>query len=114
MIGGEDDDVLDPDAREKQIPAKSQRLLARLKETVGLDEAKIERAWAATFATTKDGLPIIGAPKSAPNCHFNLGFGGNGILFGLIGAQIIRDAITGRTNPAARLFGFDRFDKKSH
>ena len=112
MIGGEDDDVLDPGEREKRLPAKARRLIERLEETAGIRGATIDRSWAATFAETEDGLPIIGTRDDASRCYFNLGFGGNGILFGLIGAQIIRDRISGRHNPAARLFGFSRFARR--
>lgn len=112
MIGGEDDDVLDPAERERRLPEKARRLLERLEKTVGIHGAKVDRSWAATFAQTDDGLPIIGTLEDASRCYFNLGFGGNGILFGLIGAQTIRDRIAGRHNHAARLFGFRRFEKR--
>jgi glycine/D-amino acid oxidase-like deaminating enzyme len=114
MIGGEDDGVLDPAEREKLLPTKARRLLERLEVTVGLRGAKIDRSWAATFALTEDGLPIIGAHEDAPCCCFNLGFGGNGIIFGLIGAQIIRDRIAGQHHPATSLFGFRRFENRDH
>jgi len=37
-----------------------------------------------------------------------LGFGGNGITFSVIAAEIIRDMITGKRNKDASLFSFDR------
>jgi glycine/D-amino acid oxidase-like deaminating enzyme len=46
-----------------------------------------------------------------PNCYFALGYGGNGITLSLVAAQIIRDAILDRRNPAADLFSFNRHAK---
>lgn len=125
LIGGEDDDALDPDTRERQLPMKANRLIEKLEATVGLRDLSIDHAFAAPFAHTDDGLPIIGSihtgstrtsiddtvdvsPKTSSSIHLNLGFGGNGIVFGLIGAQILRDRITGHYNPAAKLFGLER------
>ena len=106
MIGGEDDYELEPAVRAAMLPGKTRRLLARLESVTGLRDVEVEHAWAATFAHTPDGLPLIGS--SAPGHWFTLGFGGNGIVFGLIGAQILRDRIAGRHHPHARLFGLGR------
>jgi glycine/D-amino acid oxidase-like deaminating enzyme len=43
-----------------------------------------------------------------PRCYFALGFGGNGITFSIIAAEIVRDILLRRPNPHARLFRFDR------
>jgi glycine/D-amino acid oxidase-like deaminating enzyme len=67
-----------------------------------------ECAWAGVFGETKDGLPYIGPHQQFPLGLFALGYGGNGITFSLIAAEIIRDALLGRSNPDAQLFGFDR------
>ena len=64
--------------------------------------------WAGTFAETKDGLAYIGSVPDFPRYLFALGFGGNGITYGAIAAEIIRDQLLQRPNAAARLFRFDR------
>ena len=69
---------------------------------------KTDFAWAGTFASTKDGLPYIGTIPQKPRTYFALGFGGNGILFSVIAAEIIRDAITGKKNKHQQIFSFDR------
>ncbi len=68
----------------------------------------METAWAGTFAQTRDGLPYIGQLSAYPCCYFALGYGGNGITFSLIAAQIIRDEILKLHNSASRLFSFER------
>jgi len=39
---------------------------------------------------------------------FALGFGGNGITFSLIAAEILRDMILGKQNKDADIFSFER------
>lgn len=60
------------------------------------------------FAETKDGLPYIGEYKTLPNCYFCLCYGSNGILYGVLGAQVIRDLYYGNYSEETRLFRFER------
>jgi len=69
---------------------------------------KPDFSWAGAFATTKDGLPYIGTIPERPNTYFALGFGGNGITFSVIAAEILRDLIQGKKNENAKLFMFNR------
>jgi glycine/D-amino acid oxidase-like deaminating enzyme len=69
---------------------------------------KSEFAWSGTFGRTKDSLPYIGTYKKTPNTYYALGFGGNGITFSVIAAEIIRDLILGNKNPDIELFEFER------
>jgi len=65
-------------------------------------------AWAGTFGETEDGLAYIGSVPELPRCFFTLGFGGNGITYSIVAAEMVRDSIQGKTHPDARLFRFDR------
>ena len=67
-----------------------------------------EFSWAGTFGSTKDALPYIGTYKKTPHTYYALGFGGNGITFSVIAAEIIRDMITGKKNKDALLYAFER------
>lgn len=69
---------------------------------------KTDFAWAGVFGTTKDGLPYAGTVPERPHTYFALGYGGNGITFSVIAAQLIRDLITGKHNPYLKLFSFER------
>ena len=64
--------------------------------------------WGGTFAETKDGLPYIGKITEHPNTYFALGFGGNGIVFSQLAAEIIRDSLHGKKNKGEDIFKFDR------
>lgn len=108
MIGGEDIPFKNELARDKLLPKKSQVLMQRFNELFPQINARLDYAWAGTFGATKDGLAYIGPTDEFPGAFFALGFGGNGITFSVIAAQIIRDAICGKENSNAHLFHFNR------
>jgi glycine/D-amino acid oxidase-like deaminating enzyme len=108
LVGGGDDDFHSPIRRDRRVNTKTDRLAARFAEMFPAIELEVAFRWAGTFGETKDGLPYIGQIRQMPHSHFALGFGGNGITYSLIAAEIIRDALLQRPNCNARLFGFDR------
>lgn len=70
-----------------------------------------EYAWQGLFATTPDGLPYIGPHRLYPHHLFALGYGGNGMTFGFLAAQILTRAIHNRARPSDGLFAFSRTPK---
>ncbi|MEO6034335.1 MAG: FAD-dependent oxidoreductase [Verrucomicrobiota bacterium] len=108
IVGGEDEEFVNPEKRDSLIQQKAgtiARKFSKLFPDVKLDVAY---SWAGTFGETKDGLAYIGKNRGMPHAYFALGYGGNGITYSIIAAEIIRDAILDRRNPDARLFRFDR------
>jgi glycine/D-amino acid oxidase-like deaminating enzyme len=108
LVGGEDARYRNPVVRDAAIPKKAARLEKRFRSLfpdIPLDPAY---AWAGTFGETDDGLPYIGTRPDWPGCFFALGFGGNGIVYSLIAAEILTEAMQGKTHPDADLFPFDR------
>lgn len=108
IAGGEDERITDADARDARIGAKCADLVRRAGGIWPSLRLAPECAWAGFFGETPDGLPVIGTPPNMPRSHFALGYGGNGITFGLIAAEIITASITGRADPDAELFSFGR------
>jgi glycine/D-amino acid oxidase-like deaminating enzyme len=108
IVGGEDDDFADPETRDARIPQKAETLAKKLSGLFPDRSFEVDCTWAGTFAETKDSLPFIGPHPQFPGGLFALGYGGNGITFGLIAAQLLRDRILGRENPDAPVFRFDR------
>jgi glycine/D-amino acid oxidase-like deaminating enzyme len=94
--------------RNAAVKKKAQKLEKRFRSMFPEIHFVPAYAWAGTFAETKDGLAYIGSVPELPRCHFTLGFGGNGITYSIVAAEIVRDAIIGRKNRAARLFRFNR------
>ncbi|MDO8544688.1 MAG: FAD-dependent oxidoreductase [Opitutaceae bacterium] len=111
VFGGEDEPFANASRRDRKRKQKTRRLEARLAALFPQLAFRAEYAWAGTFAETTDGLPCIGAATPGSRVLFALGYGGNGITFSQIAARLLRDACTGKDNPDAALFAFDRLAK---
>lgn len=55
---------------------------------------------------TRTGLPLIGAVPGLDNVFAVMGFGGNGVTFSQIAAEMISAEIAGRRDADADLFAF--------
>lgn len=109
LIGGEDDHSDHPKKRDDAIPKKSVRLLQKIKNFLPTMKVETGYAWAGTFAETNDGLPFFGPhPQHGPRVHFAMAYGGNGIAFSAIGAEILCARITRASHPLMRFFSFER------
>ena len=108
LAGGEDDSFRSPLRRDASLARKEQRLIARLRTLFPDFKLDSEYAWAGTFGETKDGLAYIGPSPEIENAFFALGFGGNGVTFSVIAADILCDLVQGRPNEDANLFRFGR------
>jgi glycine/D-amino acid oxidase-like deaminating enzyme len=73
-----------------------------------LEGIRPDYAWEGLFAKTPDGLPYIGAHRRYPKHWFALGYGGNGMTFGFLAAQILARLIQGRATDDDAMFGFNR------
>lgn len=108
IMGGYDEPFHDPVRRDRLLNAKAGALLRRFRKLFPRIPLEIAMAWAGTFGKTEDGLPFIGEHPAVPRTWFALGYGGNGITYSLIAAQLFRDRLTGRRNDQSDLYGFDR------
>jgi glycine/D-amino acid oxidase-like deaminating enzyme len=108
LIGGRDDPYHHPHIHPSVIAKKTSQLVHAFCKKLPHIPLKPDFSWAGAFATTKDGLPYIGSIPERPNTFFALGFGGNGITFSVIAAEIIRDSILGKKNDNTGLFSFNR------
>jgi glycine/D-amino acid oxidase-like deaminating enzyme len=108
LVGGEDVAFRNPKARDALLKRKIKKLHKRFKELFPEVELEVDYAWGATFGETEDGLPFIGQTPEYPNAYFALGYGGNGITYSLIAAELLRDALLGKANPDADIFKFNR------
>ncbi|MCX7709263.1 MAG: FAD-binding oxidoreductase [Clostridia bacterium] len=73
-----------------------------------IHDIEIEYKFTGLFADTKDSLPFIGPHRHFPNHYFCLCYGSNGILYGILGGQLIRDLYLGKKPSEQGLFRFDR------
>lgn len=108
MVGGGDEDVVDPQQRDALLREKSERLLSKFRKLLPDMPFALSTAWAGTFGETRDGLGFIGSPKEWTGVQFALGFGGNGINMGIIAADILSRCCQGNLPKEAALFSFER------
>jgi glycine/D-amino acid oxidase-like deaminating enzyme len=109
IIGGEDsDEIIEPEARDALIPEKSRILTQKLRALWPRANAEAEFRWAGTFDTTSDGLPLIGPVPGKKGITAAYGYGGNGITFSFLAAQLLGGLIAGETSPLLHDFALDR------
>ena len=77
-----------PDSQEVIIERRLKALFPQL-------DTRAEFAWCGSFGSSTTGMPTIGAIPGLPNCYVAMGYGGNGITFSMMAAQMLRGLITG-------------------
>lgn len=108
IIGGEDETFSNPKRRDRLMEKKNELILKRFKKLFPHIEIEVDFYWCGTFGETKDGLPYIGVHPQHPHTYFALGYGGNGITFSVIAAQIIRDLYLQKPSGQEKIFAFNR------
>jgi glycine/D-amino acid oxidase-like deaminating enzyme len=108
MIGGEDVPFRDAACRDRLMPGKTRALERRLSALTGGHTFETEFVWAGTFGETRDGMPCIGVVPGMPRVLAALGYGGNGTVFSVVAARILRDIVLGEGHEDAELFALDR------
>lgn len=108
ICGGEDEDFADEETRDALLPEKIAAIADKLAALLpGIDPTP-ERTWCGSFGASPTGTPSIGAVPGMAGCYAVLGYGGNGITFSMMAAQILRGLIAGRGDPDSDLFSFRR------
>ena len=108
VIGGADEPFADAERRDALLEAKTAQLIESARALFPSLALEPDCAWAGVFAETPDGLPYIGAVPGMENVHGSLAYGGNGITFAVVAADILLGLCRDGSHPHAALFGFDR------
>jgi glycine/D-amino acid oxidase-like deaminating enzyme len=106
ICGGEDEDFSDDGARDALIARKTRVLSRKLKALIPGIDATPDFAWTGAFGESATGLPTIDAVPGMASCWVALGYGGNGITYSRIAADVISGALAGRPDADADLYGF--------
>jgi glycine/D-amino acid oxidase-like deaminating enzyme len=104
ICGGEDAPFEDEEKRDALIGEKTARLTEKLAHLLPRIDPAPEFAWAGSFGTTATGLPLIGPVPNRPRIFALMGYGGNGITFARIAAEMITTAIGGGKDDDADIF----------
>lgn len=111
IVGGEDEEFYNPEKRDELLRDKIKILERKFKNLYPDIDFITEMAWCGTFSATADGLPYMGPYKKGDRKLFALGYGGNGITFSMIAAQVLTNIILGKKDQRLTTFGFDRPSK---
>ncbi len=110
LVGGGDIESADPHRRDAQLAQKQARLKVDGARLLGVDELQVDCAWAATFGSSPDGLPALGQAAHTQRVWLAHGFGGNGVTFARLGAELLSSALAGRPDEELMLFDPYRFE----
>ncbi|MDZ4761450.1 MAG: FAD-binding oxidoreductase [Alphaproteobacteria bacterium] len=109
VVGGEDEETPDAEARDALTAVKTEAILAKLAARYpALAGVEAEYSWSGFFGETSDSLPMIGRVPGRPNCLAAFGYGGNGITFSAIAADMLEAELAGERHPNADLYALDR------
>lgn len=106
ICGGEDEDFVDEDKRDTLLEQKTESIQRKLGQLLPQLSTDIDYAWTGTFGGSETGLPTLGPMPDLRNCWAVMGFGGNGITYSRIGAEIVRAGLLGKGDPDAELYAF--------
>jgi glycine/D-amino acid oxidase-like deaminating enzyme len=107
IIGGKDTKYINVEKQLDILPHKAKSLEKSLSRLFPTLPVRTDFKWAGAFAATKDGLPFIDTIDRGKT-FFALGFGGNGITFSLLAAEMISKVIRGKKVPDLSIFSFYR------
>lgn len=108
IVGGEDEPFKNPVARDSLLRKKIAKLEKKFHALFPHIPFRTDMAWCGTFSSTEDGLPFIGTWPGKDRMFYALGYGGNGITFSMIAAQVITNRLNGITDHREKVFGFER------
>lgn len=109
LLGGGDRLVRPGQRRRQQLAAASGELRAYFETRFpALAAVETAYAWEGLFAMTPDSLPYIGAHRRYPRHWFALGYGGNGMTFGVLAARLLLERWQGEASRDHTLFEFGR------
>jgi glycine/D-amino acid oxidase-like deaminating enzyme len=108
LVGGRDESFINVKTLQTYLDKKAILLEKDFKKLFPFVPFKKEFAWSGVFGKTRDSLPYIGTYSKTPRTFYALGFGGNGITFSFVAAEIITDLLRGKKNKDAELFSFSR------
>jgi glycine/D-amino acid oxidase-like deaminating enzyme len=104
IAGGADEEFSDEAKRDALISVKSKKIARMAGRRFPQIDFTPDYRWTGSFGVSPTGLPAIGLLPSHKRSYSVMGFGGNGITFSMLAAQIIARSINGITDPDADVF----------
>jgi glycine/D-amino acid oxidase-like deaminating enzyme len=108
LIGGEDDPFESNAVNQRVLARKTDALIEKARMLFHGVPLEVAHAWSGVFGKTRDGLGYFGQSPELPGVDFVLGFGGNGITFAALMAEMLARQYSGSAAEGAHLFRFGR------
>lgn len=103
VAGGLDEDKPETPHSKELIAQRAEGLKREVESLFPTLDIEVAYAWGALFGESRDNLPFIGRHPERERVYYLLGYGGNGTVYSMLGSEIIRDLIGGRSNAGAEL-----------
>ncbi len=104
IAGGADETFSDEVKRDRLIGSKSASIVKLAQRIFPQVDFEPHYAWTGNFGESETGMPAIGLARGYRRTYAVLGFGGNGITFSMLAAQIISRTINGISDPGLQIF----------
>ncbi len=108
IAGGLDEEKPNAPKKDRTIEDHAKELQEKVQSLFPMLTIEIAYSWGAVFGESADGLPFIGRIPKKEQTYCLLGYGGNGTVYSMLGAHILRDLITGQPNPDAEIVQLNR------
>lgn len=108
VIGGLDEENPNPVQGENARHKRISQLSEQLSNLFPMLDSELEYEWSAAFGESRDNLPFIGRDPSQNNVYYCLGYGGNGTVYSMMAAHMLRDLIRGESHPLEEIVGLTR------
>jgi glycine/D-amino acid oxidase-like deaminating enzyme len=106
IAGGEDEPSANAHADLRLLRKKTGQVADKIRALIPGMRFRIAHRWAGAFGESDTGLPLIDRVPGHPNCYAVMGFGGNGITYSIIAAEIVSRLIAAKNDPDADLYRF--------
>ncbi|MFS0576615.1 FAD-dependent oxidoreductase [Sporosarcina sp. 179-K 3D1 HS] len=108
IIGGLDEDKSTVPCTGALLQSRGERLRKEAARLFPQFQIEMDHTWAAIFGECADNLPLIGQHPEFPRLYYLIGLGGNGTVYSMLGARLIRDLLAGTPNDLAAIVRLDR------
>lgn len=112
IIGGLDENSGDMEITDELVRKRGNELWRKFNDIFPQLDIQIDYAYCATFGESIDNLPFIGEHPNKKNHFYLLGYGGNGTVYSMLGAEILADQLCGIEHPASHIVQLKRTSEK--
>jgi len=95
-----------PRLRDALIGEKTAAIQRKLRALLPQIDTEADFAWTGSFGVSDTSMPSIGLIPGKSRSYAVRAFGGNGIVFSMIAAEVLRGFLRGPPDPDADLFAF--------